>query len=94
MLWVTPPNKSNVATIVFDKFGSKALPLFGVAFIRVLPLLGKPRKIPVYALIRSVASIRQLSLFGQKRTLVKINNFGSRNVPKMAKKGVIFFRQF
>ena len=29
-----PPNKSNVATIVFDKFGSKALPLFGVALIR------------------------------------------------------------
>ena len=65
-----PPNKSNVATIVSDKFGSKALPLFGVAFIRfkknrresiafirVLPLLGKPRKILVYALIRSVASI-------------------------------------
>ena len=42
-----PPNKSNAATIVFDKFGSKALPLFGVAFIRskkfgakALPLLG------------------------------------------------------
>ena len=39
--------KSNVATIVFDKFGSKALSLFGVAFIRkttknpgVLPLFG------------------------------------------------------
>ena len=44
---VNPPNKSNVATIVYDKFGSKALPLFGVAFIRskkigakALPLLG------------------------------------------------------
>jgi len=44
---VTPPNKSNIATIAFDKFGSKALPLFGVAFLRskkigakALPLLG------------------------------------------------------
>ena len=35
------------------------------AFIRVLPLLGKQWKILVYALIRSVASIRQLPLFGQ-----------------------------
>ena len=41
------PNKSNAATIVFDKFGSKAMPLFGVTFIRskkigakALPLLG------------------------------------------------------
>ena len=50
-------------------------------------LLGKQRKILVYALIR-VASIRQLPLFGQKRTLVKINKFGYRNVPKKAKKGV------
>ena len=75
-----PPNKGNVATIVFDKFGSKALPLLGpknrresVAFIRVLPLLGKQGKILVYALSRSVASIRQLLLVGQKMTLVKIN---------------------
>ena len=42
-----PPNKSHVATIVFDTFGSKAWPLFGVSFIRsekfgakAWPLLG------------------------------------------------------
>ena len=60
------------------------------ATLRVLPLLGKQRKILVYALIRSVASIRQLPLFGQKKTLVKINKFGSGNVLKMAKKGSHF----
>ena len=53
-----------------------------VAFIKVLPLLGKQRKILVHALIRSVASTRQLPLFGQKRTLVK---------KKKAKKGSVCF---
>ena len=55
-----PPNRSNFATIVFDKFGLKALPLFGVAFIRskkigakalplfgVLPLLTQKIKVEV-----------------------------------------------
>ena len=90
---VTPPNKSNVATIVFDKFGPKALPLLGVAFIRskkigakALPLLGKQRKILVYALIRSVASMRQLPLFWQKGLWSK-----KKMGPKMANKGCHFF---
>ena len=43
----------------------------------------------MYALIRSVASIRQLPLFGQKRTLVKINKFGSTQ-----KGGHFFFCAF
>ena len=47
-----------VAFIRFKKFGSKALPLFGV-----LPLLIPKKKIAVYALIRSVAFIRVLLLF-------------------------------
>ena len=41
------------------KFGSKALPLFGV-----LPLLIQKNHFEVYALIRSVAFIRVLLLFG------------------------------
>ena len=42
-----------------NKFGSKALPLFGV-----LPLLIQKIHFEVYALIRSVAFIRVLLLFG------------------------------
>ena len=46
-----------MATIVFDKFGSKAWPVLGCGYY------GKPRKIPAYALIRSVASIRVVKKF-------------------------------
>ena len=42
-----PPNKSHVAAIIFDKFGSIAWPLFGASFIKsekiganAWPLLG------------------------------------------------------
>ena len=60
--------KKNIQSVAFiwvlpllghNKFASKALPLFGV-----LPLLIQKTNFEVYALIRSVAFIRMLLLFG------------------------------
>ena len=89
---VNPPNKSHVATIVFDKFGSKAWPLFGVSFIRSEKFGAKAWPFPPLLLLLTTISPPRPS--GGRGVLIKARIAENFRAEGAKKKLTPFFGHF